>query len=280
MATTQSPHSPANPFEQQKPIPGVGKIIAVSSGKGGVGKSTVAVNLALSLAKRYRVGLLDADIYGPSLPRLMGAVNQKVQVTPEQKILPLIRYNLKLMSIGFLIDETAAVVWRGPMLFKAMDQFFRDVVWGELDYLIIDLPPGTGDIHLSLAQKVPMFGAIVVSTPQNLALADVKKAIDMWKRVNIPVLGAVINMSYLRTTGSEERIALFPRGEIDAYLAAQRIPILAELPFHPSVSIASEAGVPVVESYPDSPEAQAIDKVSEKIASLSSNHDLAIDQLR
>jgi len=264
------PHDPkqasTNPFEQQKPIPGIKHIFAVSSGKGGVGKSTVATNIALSLAKKYKVGLLDADIYGPSIPRMLGAINQKPTVNPEQKIEPIIRYGVKLMSIGFLVEEGAAVVWRGPMLFKAMDQFFRDVLWGDLDYLIIDLPPGTGDIQLSLAQKIPVSGAITVSTPQNIALIDVKKAIDMWNRTAVPVIGMVENMSYMLNPANGEKIQLYPKGEMGQYLDSKKIPLLGEIPFHPSVSLGSEAGVPIVESNPSSIEAKEFFKIANTLA--------------
>ena len=199
-----------NPFEQQRPIEGVAHILAVSSGKGGVGKSTVAVNLALALAKRgAKVGLLDADIYGPSLPRMMGTLKQKVELGADKRLQPLVRHGIKLMSIGYLVDEDLAVVWRGPMLFKAMDQFLREVAWGELDYLLVDLPPGTGDVHLSLAQKVPLAGAIAISTPQNVSLSDVKKALDMWKRVSVPVLGVVENMAWYIPPGSTEKVIFF-----------------------------------------------------------------------
>lgn len=257
----------ASPFDQQRPIPNVKHIIAVSSGKGGVGKSTVAVNLALALAKKNKVGLLDADIYGPSVPRMLGAINQRPAIDDHNKLEPITRYGLRLMSMGFLIQEENAVVWRGPMLFKAMDQMLRDVNWGELDYLIIDLPPGTGDVQLSLAQKVPLAGALSVSTPQNLALIDVKKSIDMWKRVNVKLLGAIENMAYYTAPGGE-RVQLFPKGEFDGYMDAQKIPKLAEIPFNPAVGMGSEAGVPVVESYPTSPEGQAFFALAEKIRTI------------
>ncbi len=259
--------TPPNPFDQQKPIPGVKHIIAVSSGKGGVGKSTVATNLALALSKSAKVGLLDADIYGPSIPRMMGAMHQKPDITPEQKLMPLVRYGLKLMSIGFIIEENSAVVWRGPMLFKAMDQFFRDVQWGELDYLIVDLPPGTGDIQLSLAQKVPVAGSVLVSTPQNIALIDAKKAVDMWSRVAVPILGMVENMSYMLAPGTGEKIQLFPKGEMDQYLDSKKIAKIGEVPFNPHVSLSSEAGIPIVEGQPNSAEAQAFFKVAETLKS-------------
>lgn len=255
-----------NPFDQQKAIPGIRHILAVSSGKGGVGKSSVASNLALAFAKNWKVGLLDADIYGPSLPRMLGAINQKLQIGEDQKLMPLTRYGMKLMSLGFLVEEASAVVWRGPMLFKAMDQFLRDVAWGDLDFLIVDLPPGTGDVQLSLAQKVPVSGAVMVSTPQNISLIDVKKAVDMWSRVQVPILGLVENMSYLRNPIDQSRIQLFPKGELDAYLDSKTIPKLGEIPFHPHVSLACEAGVPIVESHPQSEEAQIFFRIADSLA--------------
>jgi ATP-binding protein involved in chromosome partitioning len=247
-----------NPFDQQRPIPGVSRVIAISSGKGGVGKSTVATNLALALAKTgARVGLLDADIYGPSIPRMLGSLHQKVEIGEDKRIIPLERFKIKLMSIGFLVDEDLAIVWRGPMLFKAMDQFLREVAWGELDYLLVDLPPGTGDIQLSLAQKIPLVGAVAVSTPQDVALTDVKKAIDMWTRTSVPMLGVIENMSWFVPPGSTERVQLFPKGSMETYLRERGIAKLGEVPFHPNVGIGGEAGIPIVESDPSSEEAQA-----------------------
>lgn len=247
-----------NPFDQQRPIPGVKKIIAVSSGKGGVGKSTVATNLAIALAKSgARVGLLDADIYGPSIPRMLGTLHQKVEIGEDQRLQPIERYRTKLMSIGFLVDEDLAVVWRGPMLFKAMDQFLREVAWGELDYLLVDLPPGTGDIQLSLAQKVPLAGAVAVSTPQDVALNDVKKAIDMWTQTRVKILGVIENMSWFIAPGTTEKLQLFPKGTMDSYLRERGLKKLGEIPFHPNVGRAGEAGIPIVESDPSSPEAEA-----------------------
>lgn len=251
--------APPNPFEQQKPIPGVKHIVAVSSGKGGVGKSTVASNVALALAKSgARVGLLDADIYGPSIPRMWGTLNQKPELNDSRKLLPLNRFGVKLMSIGFLVEEDMAVVWRGPMLFKAMDQFLRDVDWGELDFLLVDLPPGTGDVQLSLAQKVPLAGAIAVTTPQNVSLTDVKKAIDMWSRVSVPILGVVENMSYFAPQGAGgEKIQLFPKGSLDTYLKEKNLTKIGEVPFHPTVGVGGEAGIPIVETHPESAESKA-----------------------
>jgi ATP-binding protein involved in chromosome partitioning len=254
-----------NPFLQQAPIPGVKHVIAVGSGKGGVGKSTVAVNLAMALQKSgAKVGLLDADIYGPSIPRMLGALTARPEVNEEKKILPISRYGVKTMSLGYLVDEGMAAVWRGPMLFKAMDQFFRDVLWGELDVLVIDLPPGTGDVGLTMAQKVPVSGAIVVVTPQNIALADAKKAMDMFERTNVPMLGVVENMSYLKTPNGET-VQLFPRGELDVYLDLKKVEKLGQIPFYPDVSLGAEAGVPVVESHGDGEEAAAFMALARKV---------------
>lgn len=256
-----------NPFDQQVAIPGVKKIIAVASGKGGVGKSTIATNLALALKKYGTVGLLDADIYGPSIPRMMGALNQKPAINANNQIEPLSRHGIKIMSMGFLIDEASAVVWRGPMLFKAMDQFFRDVQWGELDYLIIDLPPGTGDIQLSLVQKVPVTAAVIVTTPQNISLIDAKKAIDMFERTGVKIAGVVENMSYMLSE-SGEKIQLFPKGELNSYLKSKNLLKLAAVPFNTNVSLGSESGIPIMESYSDCPEALAIAEIAAKLNEL------------
>lgn len=266
MATSHS----NNPFEQQKSIQGVKHIIAVSSGKGGVGKSTVAVNLAAALSKKYRVGLLDADIYGPSIPRMLGAIHQKPEISADQKIKPIIRFGIKLMSIGFLVDEGAAVVWRGPMLFKAMDQFIRDVEWGDLDYLIVDLPPGTGDVQLSLVQKVPVSGALVVTTPQNISLTDVKKAVDMFERVGVKIFGFVENMSYMLNPVTQEKIQLFPKGELDSYRNSKNLEKLAEVAFNPSIGLTCEAGIPLMESYENSFESKEFKNLGDKIHELLS----------
>lgn len=244
-----------NPFEQQASIPGIKKIIAVGSGKGGVGKSTLAVNLAASMAQTgAKVGLLDADLYGPSIPRMTGTMHQRPEINAAQKLQPIYRHSLALMSMGHLVEEGQAVIWRGPMLFKAMEQFFRDVAWGELDYLFIDLPPGTGDVVLTMAQKVPVDGGIVVCTPQNVALADAKKAIDMFEKVNIRCLGVIENMC-----------DLFPRGEIDAFLDSKKIPKLASIPFGKDVALASEVGIPAVLTDPTSPQALAIAKIVQQL---------------
>ncbi|MDB2425923.1 Mrp/NBP35 family ATP-binding protein [bacterium] len=255
----------SNPFEQQAPIENVDKIITVGSGKGGVGKSTISVNLALALkAMGKSVGLLDLDIYGPSIPRMLGAINQKPEVEND-RIIPIERLGLKIMSMGFLIAEEDAVIWRGPMLFKAIEQFFRDVNWGKLDYLIIDLPPGTGDVPLTVAQKVPIDGSITVCTPQNMALIDAKKAIDMFEKSNVPQLGVVENMSYFQAPGSDEKVQLFPKGELDSYLEKKGISKISEIPFNPQVAMGGETGIPVIESYSNGPEAQAFKDLASQV---------------
>lgn len=255
-----------NPFEQQKPIAGVRHIIAMSSGKGGVGKSTIAANIAVSLSRLGAdVGLLDADIYGPSIPRMFGTLAQKPEIDGDKKILPIERAKVKLMSIGYLIEEELAVAWRGPMLFKAMEQFLREVQWGNLDFLLIDLPPGTGDVQLSLAQKVPISGAVVISTPQDIALADVKRAVDMWKRVAVPLVGVVENMSWYNPPGSTEKIQLFPKGSLHQWLQETHLEQLGEIPFDPKVALASEAGIPFTQNDADSPAARAFDKIARTI---------------
>ena len=262
-----------NPFSQQAPIEGIKKIIAVGSGKGGVGKSTVAVNLAAALKQMgYNVGLLDADIYGPSIPRMLGAAKDRPEVDSNKKIIPVQKHGLRLMSMGFLVEENLSVVWRGPMLFKAMDQFLKDVHWGELDYLVVDLPPGTGDVVLTLAQKVPVAGGVVVCTPQNIALADAKKAFDMFEKVNIPVLGVAENMAYYVHPETGEELQMFPQGELNVFLDVKRVPKLGRLGFNPEVAVCAEAGVPEVLSNPDS-------KTSKEFMSMA-NQLLAMPQLK
>lgn len=235
----------SNPFDQQKPIPGVKHIIAVSSGKGGVGKSTVSTHLALALkAKGLKVGLLDADIYGPSIPRMMGTMNQKPELKGNM-LSPIEAGGIKTMSMGNLVEEDVAVVWRGPMLFKALNQFLFEIDWSDVDVLLIDLPPGTGDVQLSIAQKVPLKGVISVTTPQNVALADVKKSIDMFRRVNVPILGLVENMSYLQIPGSEQKLQLYPKGDLAAFLEKENIHKIGEVPMSPVVSQNCEIGLPL-----------------------------------
>ena len=259
----------ASPFDQQTNILGVKHILAVGSGKGGVGKSTIAVNLSLALKLRaYRVGLLDADLYGPSIPRMLGLLQQKPDINPSnQKIYPLQRYGIKIMSMGFLVEEDAPVIWRGRMLFKAVDQFLKDVDWGELDYLIVDLPPGTGDVVLTLAQKVSVSGGVLVCTPQNIALVDAKKALNMFKQLKIPCLGVVENMSVFQKNKQDEAIHLFPKGQLDTYLRVHQIQKLVSVPFYTDLALSCEAGVPFLESFREDEEAKVFIQLAEAIES-------------
>ncbi len=248
-SSTPPPAAPKtnNPFDNQKPIPGVKRIIAVGSGKGGVGKSSLTLALAEGLKKKYdwKVGILDADIYGPSLPRLTGTLHQKLEVNADNQLVPIKRHGFQLVSIGHLVDEDAAVVWRGPMLFKAIQQFLFDVNWGELDCLLIDLPPGTGDVALTLAQKTKIDGAIVISTPQNMSLSDARKAINMFEQINIPLLGMIENMSYM-IGPNNEKLDVFPKGQLKSFLETHKIPLLSSIPLDPSFALSCEAGLPSV----------------------------------
>jgi ATP-binding protein involved in chromosome partitioning len=238
-----------NPFDRQQKLDGVKHIIAVGAGKGGVGKSTAATNLALALeAQGQKVGLLDADIYGPSIPKMMGLLGVQPNINAQKKIEPLVAHNIKTMSIGYLVDDKSAIIWRGPMLFKAIDQFLRDVDWGELDYLIVDLPPGTGDVQLSLVQKVPVDGAVIISTPQDMALIDVRRCIDMFDRVKTPIVGLVENMASFTCPHCEKESELFPKGSLRAFCKEKDITILAEIPFNPKIGEGSENGTPFVKS--------------------------------
>ncbi len=254
----------SNPFDQQKAIPGVKNIIAVSSGKGGVGKSTVSTHLAMALSKKgLKVGLLDADIYGPSIPRMMGTLHQKPEI--DGGLLKPINVNgIHTLSMGNLVEEDMAVVWRGPMLFKAMNQFLFEVAWKDIDILLIDLPPGTGDVQLSLVQKVPVRGAITVTTPQNIALADVKKSIDMFRRVNVPLLGVVENMAYIQMPGSSEKLQMFPKGELESYLQKEKLERIGEIPMTPYVANACEVGVPLFFKE-DEPSTKAFMALAEQV---------------
>lgn len=255
-----------NPFDRQSELPGIKKIIAVGAGKGGVGKSTVATNLALSLQKMgFSVGLLDADIYGPSIPRMLGVATAKPNVGSDKKIQPIIASGLKVISMGFLVEDNSAIIWRGPMLFKAMDQFLKEVDWGNLDYLIVDLPPGTGDVQLSLAQKVPIAGAVIVTTPQDVALMDVRRCVDMFQKVKTPILGVVENMSGFICPHCEKESLLFPRGELAEYCAQNSFEILGNVPFQPKIAIGGDKGLPIVSQGP-SHEAEVYSGIAKLVA--------------
>src|SRR3954447_7734334 len=238
--------TPNQPGQMPKlPIPGVKYLIAVGSGKGGVGKTTVAVNLAVGLASLgYKTGLMDADVYGPNVPLMMG-ISQS-PVAHGERIQPLERFGVKLMSMGFLNPGDKPLVWRGPMLHSVIQQFLRGVEWGELDYLIIDLPPGTGDVQLSLIQSAPITGAIVVTTPSDVSLEDARKAIHMFHQVRVPILGIVENMSYLSCPHCKERIDVFSHGGGRRTAKEMQVNFLAELPLDPQVRIGGDSGSPIV----------------------------------
>ena len=259
------PQGGPSPMARQAEIPGIAAVIAVASGKGGVGKSTTALNLALGLRDLgLRVGLLDADIYGPSVPRLTG-IRQKPALNDDKKMIPIVRFGLAIMSIGFLVEEDTAMIWRGPMVMSAITQMLRDVVWGRLDVLVVDMPPGTGDAQLTLAQNVPLKGAIIISTPQDLSLIDARRGLAMFKKVNVPVLGIVENMSYFQCPNCGTRSDIFGHG--GARLEAEKlgVPFLGEVPLHMSIRATSDAGTPVVDSEPDGPHAAIYRAIGQKI---------------
>jgi ATP-binding protein involved in chromosome partitioning len=252
------PPSLGAPRQAQAPlVPGVASIIAVASGKGGVGKSTTAVNLAMGLAAvGQRVGLLDADIYGPSLPRMAGITGRPA--SPDgKKLRPMESFGVKVMSMGFLVDEDAPMIWRGPMVQSALQQMLGDVLWGELDVLVVDMPPGTGDAQLTMAQRVPLAGAVIVSTPQDIALLDARKAINMFRKVDVPVLGIVENMSYFCCPNCGHRAEIFAHGGARACAARYGVDFLAEIPLQLEVRETSDAGRPIVVSDPKHPVAEA-----------------------
>jgi ATP-binding protein involved in chromosome partitioning len=244
-----------SPMARQSEIPGVTAVIAVASGKGGVGKSTTALNLALGLRDLgLKVGLLDADIYGPSVPRLTG-LHEKPGLDGERKMIPLKRFGLAIMSIGFLVEEETAMIWRGPMVMSAVTQMLRDVAWGTLDVLVVDMPPGTGDAQLTLAQNVPLKGAVIVSTPQDLSLIDARRGLAMFKKVNVPVLGIVENMSYFQCPHCGTKSDIFGHGGARHEAEKLAVPFLGEIPLHMAIRASSDAGSPVVDSEPDGPHA-------------------------
>ena len=232
-------------------IPGVKNIIAIASGKGGVGKSTITINIAASLSKNYKVGVLDLDIYGPSLPMLVG-LNKQPKITNDQKLIPLEKYDMKLMSFGFINSENAPAVWRGPMVSRMTQQFFDDVNWGDLDFLLLDLPPGTGDIQLTLVQKLALTGAIMITTPQELALLDVKKGADMFSKVNTSVLGVIENMTHFLCPHCNQTSKFFPGSGGKEESKRLDVPLLGQIYLNPDIAKCSDGGTPYVLKYKDS----------------------------
>ncbi len=264
--------APGRPAPQPQPrpaakpgIPGVGAIIAVASGKGGVGKSTTAVNLALGLqANGLKVGVLDADIYGPSMPRLLGLSGRPETV--EGRILkPMQNYGLKTMSMGFMVDEDTPMIWRGPMVMSALTQMLREVAWGELDVLVVDMPPGTGDAQLTMAQQVPLAGAVIVSTPQDLALIDARKGLAMFRKVDVPLLGVVENMSYFIAPDTGTRYDIFGHGGARREAERLGVPFLGEVPLHMDIRAYSDNGTPVTAIEPEGPHARIYRDIARKV---------------
>jgi len=246
-------------------MPGVKSIVAVSSAKGGVGKSTTSVNLALALAgKGLNVGLLDADIYGPSIPRMLGISGQPVS-KDGKRLEPMENHGIKCMSIGFLVEEDTAMIWRGPMVMGALEQLMRDVNWGDLDILVVDMPPGTGDVQLTMAQKVPLSGSVIVSTPQDVALLDTRKGLNMFRKVEIPVFGIVENMSYFACPHCGERTDVFSHGGARATAESQGADFLGEIPLDIKIRETSDGGHPIVTSEPDSEHATAYKAIADKV---------------
>lgn len=246
-------------------VPGVKSIIAVASGKGGVGKSTTAINLALALRDLgLKVGVLDADIYGPSLPKLL-AIREKPETIGGKRLKPISRYGLNVMSIGFLIDEETPMIWRGPMVMSALTQMLREVEWGDLDVMVVDMPPGTGDAQLTMAQQVPLAGSIIVSTPQDLALIDARRGVAMFKRVNVPILGIVENMSYFLCPECGTRSDIFGHGGARHEAERLDVPFLGEVPLDMTIRETSDAGLPVVATQPDGPHAKVYRAIAERV---------------
>lgn len=254
-------HPPAGGIPKIE-LPGVSHVVAVASGKGGVGKSTVAANLALALkARGGRVGLMDADIYGPSVPIMMGVQD----VNPQTTAFPIERYGIRLMSMGFIVPPSQAVIWRGPMVHKAVTQFLQDIHWGELDYLVIDLPPGTGDAQLTLTQTAPLSGAVIVTTPQDVSLIDARKGLEMFRQVRVRVLGIIENMSYF--VGEDgKRYEIFRHGGGQKLAQEAKVPFLGEIPIDPRVAECGDAGEPIVHKHPDSPVGRAYLALAETVA--------------
>lgn len=257
--------APSGPQRSKAGVPGIEAIIAVASGKGGVGKSTTAVNLALALkANGLRVGILDADVYGPSMPRLLGITGRPQQIE-NRIIVPMENFGIKVMSMGFLVDEGTAMIWRGPMVQSALMQMLREVAWGDLDVLVVDMPPGTGDAQLTMAQQVPLSGAVIVSTPQDLALIDARKGLNMFNKVEVPVLGIVENMSYFIAPDTGNRYDIFGHGGARAEAEKIGVPFLGEVPLTISIREHSDDGTPIVVAEPEGPQANVYRSIAERV---------------
>ena len=267
-SATPPPSAPRNPAARQAnnsaPVPGIKSIVAVASGKGGVGKSTTSVNLAIALAKLgQKVGILDADIYGPSMPRLMGITDQP---TVNGKILtPLEGHGVKVMSMGFLVEEDTPMIWRGPMVISALTQMLREVAWGDLDVLVVDMPPGTGDAQLTMSQNVPLAGAVIVSTPQDIALIDARKGLNMFRKVDVPILGIIENMSTFICPKCGERSEIFGHGGARDEAEKVGVPFLGEIPLHMDIRKNSDGGTPIAASEPDGPHAAAYASIAQSV---------------
>jgi ATP-binding protein involved in chromosome partitioning len=274
LTAEKAPAKPApapQPGADTKPklqVEGVKHIIAVASGKGGVGKSTTSCNLALALAASgLKVGVLDADIYGPSMPKLFG-IKGRPTLLSGRVLNPMEGFGLKIMSIGFLVEEETAMIWRGPMVISALQQMLREVAWGELDVLVVDMPPGTGDAQLTMAQNVPLAGAVIVSTPQDLALIDARRGVAMFKKVEVPILGIVENMSTFICPTCGTRHDIFGHGGARAEAERIGVPFLGEVPLAMAIRARSDAGLPIVVSEPDGPHAQAYGAIAAKVRAL------------
>lgn len=255
----------APPPPPQMTLPNLGKVIAISSGKGGVGKSTVAANLAIALAAAgHRVGLMDGDIYGPNIPRMFG-IFEKPQVNAERRMQPLMAHGVKLMSLGFIVERDAPAIWRGPIIMKIVTQFLRDVDWGTLDYFLVDLPPGTGDAQLSLVQATNVSGAVIVTTPQEMSVGDALRGGKMFEKVNVPVLGVIENMSGFTCPHCGEHTDLFPTGGGDKLSGELKVPVLGRIPMQARMADLADRGQPIVVAAPDSPAAQALQAIALEI---------------
>jgi ATP-binding protein involved in chromosome partitioning len=264
-APPQAPQASGSPMAAAG-IEGIKRVIAVGSGKGGVGKSTVAANLAIALAKNgASVGLCDCDLYGPSMGLMFGS-NERPMATEDNRILPIERYGIRLMSMGFLLDDASPAILRGPMVTKYTQQFLRQVEWGELDFLVLDLPPGTGDIQLTIVQTVALTGAVIVTTPQEVALIDARKAASMFQKVNVPVLGLIENMSYFLSPSDSKRYDIFGSGGGEREAARLKVPLLGQIPIDIATREAGDRGQPVTSADPANPVAQAFLQIARKIA--------------